>query len=80
MAAIPEVWQMRIPKEENEFSLFDEALEIDPLVLFHATPMRNRDSIISNGFLTSIELQTGQDNWVSFSTRRKGRPDVSGRH
>ena len=67
-----EYWTMIEPTEENDFSLFQEKLEQDPLVLFHATKSLNCDSIISNGFRSAQCLGIGELTSVSYAKRSSG--------
>lgn len=48
------------PNEGNKYSLFVEALELDALVFFHASPKKNLRSIIKHGFKSSSDMGTGQ--------------------
>jgi len=47
---------MVTPTEENGFSLFQQQLEENPLVYFHATPRQNYESIVNFGFKSSASL------------------------
>ncbi|MDD5034033.1 MAG: hypothetical protein PHE55_04680 [Methylococcaceae bacterium] len=60
------------PTEENNYCLFQQELENNPLVLFHATPKRNLNSIISNGFRSAESLGTGGLGSVSYAKRSSG--------
>jgi hypothetical protein len=54
---------------ETAYCIFDTELEDDPLVLFHATPAENYDSIIKNGFKPGIV--TGKSILTSVSFAHK---------
>ena len=62
-------WQLVSPTEDNEFCLFAQSLEDNPLVLFHATPKRHFDSITSSGFRAAAELGCGKLSSVSYAKR-----------
>jgi hypothetical protein len=62
-------WELILPTEENSFCLFKQALEDNPLVLFHATPKRNFDSIANSGFRSAAELSSGELSSVSYAKR-----------
>jgi hypothetical protein len=52
------IYEFTMPIEENGYRLFEEELENNPLILFHTTPIRNRESIIANGFMSGPSLQS----------------------
>ena len=60
------------PSEENSYCIFKSELEENPLVLFHLTPKRNFESIISKGFRSAAELKTGEIESVSYAKRSSG--------
>jgi len=62
-------WELISPTEENRFCLFEQALEDNPLVLFHATPKRHFDSIANSGFRSAAELGSGELSSVSYAKR-----------
>lgn len=64
-----EMWELISPTEENSFCLFEQALEDNPLVLFHATPKRHFDSIANSGFRSAAELGSGELSSVSYAKR-----------
>jgi hypothetical protein len=49
------------------YCVFDKALEDDPLVLFHATPLYNFDNIIKHGFMPGIATGKSDLKSVSFA-------------
>ncbi len=49
--------------------VFPPALEDCPLTLFHATPIKNLDAIINEGFKSNYELNGGDIRSVSFAKR-----------
>lgn len=65
-------WELILPAEANEYCLFEQNLENDPLVFFHATPRRYCDSIITSGFLSAVELGIGKLTSVSYAKRSSG--------
>lgn len=65
-------WDLLTPNEENGYCLFQQELENDPLVFFHATPKRNFSSIISNGFRSAASLVTGELSSVSYAKQSSG--------
>lgn len=62
-------WELIRPTEENGFCLFAKDLEDNPKVLFHATPKRHFDSIANSGFLSAVELGSGELSSVSYAKR-----------
>lgn len=46
------------PDETKGYSLFEEELESDPLVLFHTTAKKNYESIIADGFKARHPLKS----------------------
>ena len=62
-------YEVVTPNEENGYCIFQAKLENNPLVLFHLTPKRNFDSIISQGFLSASELETGELESVSYAKK-----------
>lgn len=69
--AIPK-WEVMCPTECNEYSLFAQALENDPLVLFHATPKQFFDNITTSGFRSAKSLGTGALESVSYARKSSG--------
>ena len=57
------------PSESNDYCVFDLELENDPLVLFHATPKRNFQSIVSHGFRSAMTLGSGTLESVSYAKK-----------
>lgn len=62
-------WELITPTEENSFCLFEQALEDNPLVLFHATPKRHFHSITKSGFRSATELGLAELSSVSYAKR-----------
>lgn len=60
-------WAPVTPTEENGFCLFSQELETNPLVLFHATPKRHFNSIVTSGFRSANELRVGILTSVSYA-------------
>ncbi|WP_145985909.1 hypothetical protein [Aquitalea magnusonii] len=58
------VYEFSNPTERNGYCLFDDELERNPLVFFHATPKKNIESIINNGFKFGPTLQS-----ISYANR-----------
>jgi len=53
--AIPR-WNIVRRADPDDTALFDQELEEDPLILFHATPASNLLSIEANGFRSAADL------------------------
>lgn len=66
---ILEKWETSKPEETNGYGLFDAALEDDPLVFFHVTPLRNRESILAIGFQSARRLGCGPLDYVAYAQR-----------
>jgi len=64
-----DVWDVIVPTEANGYCMFAEDLENDPLVLFHATPLRHRSSIVTNGFQSAASLGVGELQSVSYAKK-----------
>ena len=60
------------PTEENDYCIFREELENNSLVLFHATPLNNLTSIVTNGFYSAARLGVGELSSVSYAKRSSG--------
>lgn len=65
-------WQPLTPAESNGYCIFHHDLEADPLVLFHATPSRHFDAIISSGFRSAAALGSGDLASVSYAKTSRG--------
>lgn len=65
-------WIAAVPTEGNRYCLFAAELEDDPLVLFHATPHRHKDSIINDGFKSASNLGLGELQSVSYAKNSSG--------
>jgi len=52
------VYDFIVPREENDYRLFNSELEDDPLTFFHITPETNVESIKNNGFRFGPHLQS----------------------
>ena len=65
-------WNLITPNESNRYCIFKEELENDPLVLFHATPKENFDSICSHGFQSAKKLNLSEIRSVSYAKRSSG--------
>lgn len=66
-------WTTVVPAESNGNCLFATKFEKYPLVLFHATPYRNKDSIISDGFKSASSLGVGELQSVSYAKNSSHR-------
>lgn len=64
-----EEWSALVPTEGNAYCLFAGELERDPLVLFHATPHRHKDSIVCGGFQSASSLGVGELQSVSYAKK-----------
>lgn len=62
-------WNIVKPTESNHYCLFAAELEDDPLVFFHITKQRHKDSIISEGFKSAAELGIGEIQAVSYAKK-----------
>jgi hypothetical protein len=62
-------WKAVLPTEANGFRFFGQELEDDPLVLFHATPSKNFDSIVRSGFRSARSMEIGPLSSVSYAKR-----------
>jgi hypothetical protein len=60
-------WDLVVPTEQNRFCLFAEEFETNPLVLFHATPKRHFNSIVTLGFRSAADLGVGTLTSVSYA-------------
>lgn len=52
------VYTFTKPNELNEYQLFDDELENDPLTLFHTTPIENLKPILDAGFAAKKGLDS----------------------
>ena len=67
-----EFWDVIEPTEENGYCLFIDELENDPLVFFHAAPLRHKISIVEKGFHSAAILGVGELQSVSYATKSSG--------
>ena len=67
-------YEMPEDLEATAYCLFPQVLEAHPLVLFHATPMKNFDAIVAGGFkiLNPGGAPGGGLESVSFAKRSSG--------
>ena len=64
-----ELWDVIAPTEANGYRMFSDELENDPLVFFHATPLRYRSSFSVNGFQSAAILGVGELQSVSYAKK-----------
>ncbi|WP_144063040.1 hypothetical protein [Litchfieldella anticariensis] len=67
-----ELWEVIVPAEANEYCMFIDELENDPLVFFHAAPLRHKSSIVEKGFQSAAILGVGELQSVSYAKKSSG--------